>query len=518
MNLKDLDRRVMDNNRSSASVRVHKLASHLSLPDCVQGLESLRGNAASCVGRNECVSSARSSNAKTAKKKKSTLIVDGGLDGFELPPVIKLADDALFPKFPEMKKDYERLGKPGVFTYIIAGGRRMTIVADRELYKVVFFPDRIHTTSNQALLAYHWFGIEKELSMAYTDIGLSNTRKALKQSKARLMNSTIGQGILDQFKDFGRQGEAELYDFAWLTFWPVNAALFGKETISPELCPHIRDDLNVYNSKFELVANGMPRKMFPEMEDAAVRISKHFGAMIDKGNAEKDTCPVLKARISAIDKNDTRWSSENKGRFAMSIYWAAQANTIPGTFWALALALANPEIKAKCIQEARSDAFCNQPNKEGKYEIKKLPYINAVVKEVLRIKVSNITHRKVLQTFGVQSRGKGYRIPKGDSMTVCSHLQHFDGDVYENPNVFRPERWLEGKKYPQYSFFPFGGGPNTCSGKMLAMEEIPLLLGLFFRHFDAELIDPLPVEEWDNVVAMVTPKSPFNCRIRYTQI
>mmetsp|Transcript_17267 Transcript_17267/g.43793 ORF Transcript_17267/g.43793 Transcript_17267/m.43793 type:complete len:429 (-) Transcript_17267:55-1341(-) len=416
-----------------------------------------------------------------------------------------------------MRRDWEALGRPPVFTYELQGGkRRMTIVADRDMFRPIFFPDGKALSSNQAALAHHWFGIEKELSMAYTDLGLKNTRKALKQSKARRMNDTVATGIMEQFTAFGAEGEVDLMDFAWLTFWPVNAAMFGADAVSPAVCPHIRDELVRYNANFEAVANGMPRAMFPEMEVAAQNISKYFGQVIDQGLAEREDCPVLKARVDAIDPGDKRWSSADKGRFVMSVFWAAQANTIPGTFWALAMALADPAVKAKCEAEARGPSFASQPDADGHFDVKNLPYLDAVVKEMLRLKVANVTHRKVHRDIGLRAPdGKVFEVPKGDTVTVCSHLQHMDGATFGEPERFYPDRWLSDEKIPPNSFFPFGGGPNTCSGKFLAMQEVTVLLGLFFREFDAELVDSVPESDWENVVAMVGPVAGSSCRVRF---
>jgi cytochrome P450 len=209
----------------------------------------------------------------------------------------------------------------------------------------------------------------------------------------------------------------------------------------------------------------------------------------------------------------------------MSVFWASQANTIPLTFWALALCLANSDVKEQCKAEARSGAFV--PDKDGKYDTKTLPYINAVIKEVLRHKVANIVHNKIVQPFALAATTKCvdnkkktqyYPISKGDMATVCSYLQHHDTAYYKDPYEFRPERWLDNSKRPYNSYFPFGGGPNMCSGKFLALQEIATLVALFFREFDAELMDDIPEENWDNVVAVVGPKAPFSCRVKYARI
>ena len=98
---------------------------------------------------------------------------------------------------------------------------------------------------------------------------------------------------------------------------------------------------------------------------------------------------------------------------------------------------------------------------------------------------------------------------------MTSYITHHDDAHFPDPERFDPERWLQKKKYPMNVYLPFGGGPNTCSGKFLAVNEIVTLLALFFREYDAKLVDPVPEEEWENVVAMVTPKQPLRCRVEY---
>ncbi len=506
--------------------RVNVLAQHLS--SSATSALSKPINIQICSNDDGDDNDESTSSAAGNKKKKVTPIIPGkeskenpmDISRYPSPPMAPpLAEGAIFPQFPEMRAHAEKLNHPGLFSYDIAGGRRITIVEDPSLYKVIFFPDNEHLSANQAVLAYHWFGINKDMSQNYTTSSLQEVRKVLKQSKVRPMTDYIGKEILEQMKQLPSEGMCAVNDFAFFTFWPVNAAMFGPDFVNPNVCPAIKGDLDQYNASFEKVANGLPRSMFPDMEEAAQKMSSFFGTQIDKGYAEMDSCPVLKARLAVFSEQDKKkFTSTEKGRFIMSIFWAAQANTLPGTMWCIAMCLANPRVKAKMIEEARGPLFANQPGADGKYNLKPLKYTDAVVREVLRLKVANITHRKVHKEFALRTAsGKTYRIPKGDTLTVSSYLPHHDETTFEDPYEFKPERWLQGKKYAN-EWIPFGGGPNTCSGKWLALGEIPTLLALFFREFDAELIDPLPEEDWENVVAMVGPKAGQACRMKFKKV
>ena len=52
---------------------------------------------------------------------------------------------------------------------------------------------------------------------------------------------------------------------------------------------------------------------------------------------------------------------------------------------------------------------------------------------------------------------------------------HRRGDLYDAPDEFRPERFLETTPDPHH-WLPFGGGINRCLGGHMAMFEARVLL------------------------------------------
>merc|ERR1719198_814268 len=138
--------------------------------------------------------------------------------------------------------------------------------------------------------------------------------------------------------------------------------------------------------------------------------------------------------------------------------------------------------------------------------------------ETLRIYIANGTMRKVQRDFEVtMSDGNTYTVPKGDNFMLTSYTTHYDEKVFPEPQRFDPERWLDAsgnidpKACPTNHFIPFGKGRYSCSGRHLLTLELPTLVAMFIRDFDAELIDPLPEPDWGHVVASVRPKGwPYN--------
>lgn len=241
----------------------------------------------------------------------------------------------------------------------------------------------------------------------------------------------------------------------------------------------------------------MPRAMFPEMEERAKELAGIFAKSIKEGNHLKDSCPILKARVSVLnDPDHKKFSPEDKARFVFSIYWASQGNTIPGTFWMLLLIANDPRVLAKVTKEVREHPEFSKATTH--FDTNDLPYLTACMKETLRLKVANVTHRKVTKQLVVQdSDGNKFTIPKGDTVTAASYLEHHDAANYADPEKFYPERWLE-NSFKDTQWFPFGAGTNQCSGRHLAQMELVLIAGLLFREFDVELLEPIPSETWKN--------------------
>jgi cytochrome P450 family 135 len=100
-------------------------------------------------------------------------------------------------------------------------------------------------------------------------------------------------------------------------------------------------------------------------------------------------------------------------------------------------------------------------------------YLEALAKEILRVRtpVPIGGGREVLEPFDVG----GWTIPPGTAILVDAYGVHHDPDVYPEPNLFRPERFLE-QPPDGYAFLPFGGGAHRCLGASLALLEIKIVL------------------------------------------
>jgi cytochrome P450 len=84
----------------------------------------------------------------------------------------------------------------------------------------------------------------------------------------------------------------------------------------------------------------------------------------------------------------------------------------------------------------------------------------------------------------------GFTIPAKAIITVNQWVTHRHPDFWEEPERFRPERFLPGRAEGRHRFayFPFGGGPRVCIGNIFAMMEGPLVMATIVQRFRVELV------------------------------
>ena len=79
-----------------------------------------------------------------------------------------------------------------------------------------------------------------------------------------------------------------------------------------------------------------------------------------------------------------------------------------------------------------------------------------------------------------------YTIPKNTIALVLLHSLHMDEKYWIDPQVFRPERFIDsnGNLIMHESFQPFGMGKRRCVGEGLAKQSLFLFFTCFMQSFD----------------------------------
>ncbi|KAJ3696927.1 hypothetical protein LUZ61_000632 [Rhynchospora tenuis] len=131
-------------------------------------------------------------------------------------------------------------------------------------------------------------------------------------------------------------------------------------------------------------------------------------------------------------------------------------------------------------------------------DIDKLKYMHLVIKETLRL------HPPAPLLLPRQCREEcrvfDYDIPKGTTVLVNAWAIGRDPKYWENPEEFKPERFMNSTtdfKGADFEFIPFGSGRRMCPGMSLGLANVELPLANLLYHFDWKLMDGLKPEDID---------------------
>lgn len=132
------------------------------------------------------------------------------------------------------------------------------------------------------------------------------------------------------------------------------------------------------------------------------------------------------------------------------------------------------------------DAIFQKLRSPGGHDvIRKMTYISAVIKEVLRVHSPAGTVRMAKPGTGlVVSTSQGDYNLDGNWIYINHTLIHEDQKVYgDTAEDFMPERWLKNDKYPASAWRPFERGPRNCIGLELANIEARVIIALLAHQY-----------------------------------
>ncbi|XP_013467818.2 geraniol 8-hydroxylase [Medicago truncatula] len=146
----------------------------------------------------------------------------------------------------------------------------------------------------------------------------------------------------------------------------------------------------------------------------------------------------------------------------------------------------NPHAMLKAKEELKQIIGIGNPIEES--DITRLPYLQAVVKETLRMHPS--APLLLPKKARVDVKIHGYTIPQGAQVVINEWAIGRNPNIWDNPNSFLPERFLGSEinfNGQNFQLTPFGGGRRICPGMPLATKMIHMMLGSLINFFDWKL-------------------------------
>jgi cytochrome P450 len=190
---------------------------------------------------------------------------------------------------------------------------------------------------------------------------------------------------------------------------------------------------------------------------------------------------VLADLLNATYEDGQPVSDQEIRDAVITLLIAGHETTALALAWALEQIVPREDVVAAITQELRTVTNGGPLRAD---HLVQLNYLDAAIRESLRVRtilpfVVRVTKRHFV--------AGGHEYPPGIMLCPCNHLVHRRPELYPDPEVFRPERFLE-RKFSGNQWFPFGGGNRTCLGMAFALHEMKVVLATLFGQ--AKLIRP----------------------------
>jgi cytochrome P450 len=209
--------------------------------------------------------------------------------------------------------------------------------------------------------------------------------------------------------------------------------------------------------------------------------------MIANGDAPDD---LLTALINARDEDGGAGLSDREVLAnVLTFIVAGHETTARALAWALYLLARTPHYQDEVAAEAAAFTLDN-PDWE-----RAMPWTRAVLDETMRLFPPAPSTMRVAREADVVC---GQPIPAGCMVMIAPYLMHRHRARWDDPNAFKPERFLPGarEKIDRFAYMPFSGGPRICIGAAFAIQEAMIALAVILR---GHVVSPLGADEAEPV-------------------
>lgn len=243
------------------------------------------------------------------------------------------------------------------------------------------------------------------------------------------------------------------------------------------------------------LAVNLPLKRNDEIGTAIATIKKVARDLIRTKREKLQKGESKDADILSIAMESGGFSDEDLVNQLMTFLAAGHETTASAMTWAAYLLCKHPEAQARLRQEIRTElpTLLNADSQISSVEIDRLPYLNAVLQETMRIfPPVPLTLRETAHDTTIQ----GHFIPAETTVVICPWAVNTSTHLWgADAREFKPERWLgqgranTGGADSNYAITTFLHGPRSCIGKDFAKAEFACLMASLVGRFEMSFED-----------------------------
>lgn len=203
----------------------------------------------------------------------------------------------------------------------------------------------------------------------------------------------------------------------------------------------------------------------------------------------QDGDDLMSVLLQARDDDGSGMTDQQLRDEVLTLFLAGHETTASALTWALYFLTNRPKTMKRLTTEVDMVLGDRIPTAD---DVPRLKYTEAVFKEAMRLyPPSWLLGRETLTPYEI----RGITLSKGCNLLISQWVIHRDPRWFDEPNEFRPERWLgeNPKPIPRCAYAPFGAGPRQCIGNHFAMMEAVIILASIAQRFDLERDRSRPV-------------------------
>ncbi|ESW34281.1 hypothetical protein PHAVU_001G139400 [Phaseolus vulgaris] len=221
-----------------------------------------------------------------------------------------------------------------------------------------------------------------------------------------------------------------------------------------------------------------------------VRIVGKFDGILERilqeheaNNSERGDMMDILLRVHKDPNAEMRLTRNDIKAFFLDIFLAGTDTSSTASQWAMAEIMNNPGVLTKVREEI--DAVVGSSRLVTESDLPNLPYLQAVVKEVLRL---HPTAPFALRESAEDCTINGYDIKSQTRTLINVYAIMRDPEAWANPEEFIPERFLlddsDEMKGGDFRYLPFGSGRRGCPGSSLALTVIQGTVASLIQCFE----------------------------------
>ncbi|WEW55633.1 cytochrome P450 superfamily protein [Emydomyces testavorans] len=269
---------------------------------------------------------------------------------------------------------------------------------------------------------------------------------------------------------------------------------------------HVEDEISRFRSTTGNLQDYIPllrlnpfnvgSKKAAEMRDRRDKYLKYLNKGLEERMAKNEHEPCIQANVM-LDK-EARLNNVELTSISLTMLSGGLDTVTTLVAWSIGMLAERPDIQDKAAEAIKKfhsvdKPLCDPMDDQG------CEYIAALVRECLRY--YTVLRLALPRTSIKEISYQGKVIPKGSVFFLNAWACNMDPDVWSDPEVFRPERWLE---QPDAPMFTYGIGYRMCAGSLLANRELYLV---FLRMLNCFRIEPEGKIEWDPIKGNSDPTS-----------